>query len=116
MLASLIIILCFPLIMPPYLPAVEQVLEDGIEGQYHRSQRRQVVVGHPDTHCSVFLAEKLAACDGVTVTVSDPFAEAKLDDAKEERCQSQPKDAAPVARTTEEDEIDGLSDGEQQSH
>ena len=73
--------------MPPNLPAIEQVLEDRIKGQNHRSQRRQIVVGHPDAHCGVFLAEELAARDGVAVVVSNPFAEAELHDAKEKRRQ-----------------------------
>ena len=42
------------------------------------------MVSHPDAHGRILLSEKLSASYGVTVLVSDPFAQTELDDAKQQ--------------------------------
>ena len=93
----------------PDLPTVEQILEDGIEGQIDRSQGMEVMVGHPDSHGRILLSEELPASDGVAVFVPNPFAQSELNDAKQQRRNAEPEDAVPVALTVEEDEVYGLA-------
>ena len=51
----------------PNLPAVEDILENGIEGEIDGGQWVQIIVGHPDAHGCVFLSEQLPARDGVAI-------------------------------------------------
>ena len=101
-------VLCLSSLIPN-LPTVEHVLKNGIEGQKDRSQRMQVVVGHPDAHGGVFLPHEVPASDGVAVLVPNPLAQTELDDAEQQGRNAQPKDAAPVAFAVEEDEMYGLT-------
>ena len=102
--------------MSPNLPTVEQVLEDGVESHAHRGQGMQVMVGHPNAHGGVFLAEKLASRDGIAVFVPNPLAKGELHRAKQQRSHGKPENDAPVALAVQEDEVDGLPDGEKQRH
>ena len=79
----------FPLEIPD-LPAVEQILQDGIESQDHGSQGMQIIVGHPNAHISVFLTEKLSTCYGIAITTTDPFTQAKLHNAEEQSGYAKP--------------------------
>ncbi len=72
------------------------------------------MVGHPNTHGGVFLSHELSASDGVAVFVPNPFAQTELDDAEQQGRNAEPKDAVPVAFAVEEDEMDGLTQGEEQ--
>ena len=51
----------------PNLPAVEDILENGIESEIDGGQWVQIIVGHPDAHGCVFLSEQLPARDGVAI-------------------------------------------------
>ena len=68
----------------PYLPAIEQVLENGIKGQINRGQGMQVMVGHPNAHGGVFLPHELPASDGIAILAPNPFAQTELDDAEQQ--------------------------------
>ena len=72
------------------------------------------MVGHPDAHGTVFLSKQLSARDGIAVFVPDPFAQPELDDAEQQGRDTEPEDAAPVALAVEEDEMDGLAQGQKQ--
>ena len=74
------------------------------------------MVGHPDAHGWVFLPKQLSACYGVAILVPDPLAQSKLDDAEQQGRKAKPQNAVPVALAMQEDEVDGLSQGEEQGH
>lgn len=99
-----------------HLPGVEEVLVDAVEGHGYGGERVEECVGHPDAHGAVFLAEELSAGDGVAVAVSEPTAEGELDDAEEEGEAGEPDDGGEVALSVDEDEVDGLAEGESECH
>ena len=72
----------FAFIVPPQLPAVEEILPDGIQSQINGGQRIEISVGNPDAHRGVFLSQQLSACYRVPIFVSNPFAKAKLYDTE----------------------------------
>jgi hypothetical protein len=69
----------------------------------------QVMVGHPDAHGRVFLSEKLTSGNDVPIFTPNPFAQSKLDDAKQQGRNTKPNDAVPIAFAIDEDEMDGLA-------
>ena len=76
----------------------------------------EVMVGHPDAHGRILLSEELPASDGVAVFVPDPFAQSELYDAKQQGRHPKPNDAVPIATAIDEDEMDGLAQGQEQGH
>lgn len=73
--------LCILLVVCPQLPAVEQVLPDGVEGQEDGSQWVEVGIGHPNAYRRVLLAQHLAACHAVAVVRAYPFAYTEMNKA-----------------------------------
>ena len=74
----------------------------------------QIVVSHPNAHGGIFLSHELPTSNGVTIFSPYPFAQPELDDAEQQGRNANPKDAVPVALAVEEDEMDGLSQGQEQ--
>ena len=101
-------------VVPPHLPAVEEVLPDGIKSQVDRSQRQEIGVGNPDAHGRVFLSEQLAARNRIAVFSAEPFAEAILQGAVTHRSKGQADNRSPIAFTVQENEINGLTQGDEQ--
>ena len=60
------------------------------------------------------LTEQLTATDAVAVATADQTAAAELNDTEKQGQAPEPGDVVPVAFTMEEDEVDGLSEGEEQ--
>ncbi len=100
--------------MVRHLPGVEDVLVDAVEGEEDGGEGVEEGVGHPDAEGRVFLSQQLAAADAVAVTASDEASGAELNDAEKQRESAEPGDVVPVAFAMDEDEVDGLSEGEQQ--
>ena len=67
------------------------------------------MIGHPDAHGRVLLSKELSASDGITIFVTDPFAQSELYDAEQQSGDAEPDDAVPVALTIEENEVYSLT-------
>lgn len=101
-------------IVLPELPTIEEVLPYGIEGQEHGSQRVEVGVGHPDAHSGIFLSEQLSAGHAVAVLLAQPLAETEMQSTGQHGGNTKEQDVKAVAFAVDENEVYGLSKGEQQ--
>ena len=94
--------------MTPQLPAVKQVLPDGVARHINGRQRSEIGVGDPNADRGVFLSQQLTTCNTVAVFSAQPLAKAELDGAEHQRGYCQNDDGTHVAFAIQEDKIYGL--------
>ena len=68
----------FGFVVAVHLPAVEDILADGVYGGEDGGEGVEVFDGHPDAEGGVLLSEELSAGHLFTVAGADPFSEAEL--------------------------------------
>ena len=95
--------------MAVHLPAVEDVLTDGVYGGEDGGERVEVFDGHPDAEGGVLLSEELSAGHLLAVAGADPFAEAELQGAEHDGDAALDDEEVPVRVGRGDDVVEGLA-------
>ena len=91
----------------PYLPAIEEVLPNGIERQKDRGEWVEKNGGHPDAKRGVLLSHQLSARNRVVIMTSQPFPQAEVKGAYQDGGNAEPQDVQAIALSMQKDKING---------